>query len=174
MCPGLLRTRSQLDRNNRYPPPPPTRTPLYWEEEDTCAGSSRNKQLPVMHIVGLFSHTVGLFSHIVGLYFLVKRARARALSLSLSLSLTLSGLPACQGSHVGGASVSRTLVWTPELNRDWVVPPGGFPAVFQVIYFYFAVYCLLATFLLCLRTYSAPCACVCERVCVCVCVCVCV
>jgi hypothetical protein len=42
------------------------------------------------------------------------------------------GAAGCSAAGLQGASVSRTLSWTPEVNRDWVVPPGGFPVVFHV------------------------------------------
>ena len=29
--------------------------------------------------------------------------------------------------------MQRTLQWTPKLNTEWVVPPGGFPIFFQVL-----------------------------------------
>ena len=41
------------------------------------------------------------------------------------------GAPGCPGSGLIGARVSRMLEWTPVLNSDWVVPPGGFPVIFH-------------------------------------------
>jgi len=43
------------------------------------------------------------------------------------------GEAGCSGGGLTGASVKRTLQWTPQLNTEWVVPPGGFPVFFQVL-----------------------------------------